>query len=925
MGEGVAPGGEATAIATAARDAAALAARDLGIEDYEAALASLLHQLLIEVARRHQPEVVAVLEGHSNGLDLPASLLARALQAQGIWFQLLSIAEQNAAMRRRRHVENERGYAQVRGTFAQLITDAAERGITAEQMRRCLATVRIRPVLTAHPTEAKRVTVLESHRRLYRKLIDLEAPRWTRRERLELLLQIKNEIELLWLTGELRLEKPTVAQEVAWGLHFFRESLFDAVPAMLDKLEHALAHGYPGEHFEVPAFLQFGTWIGGDRDGNPFVTNEVTRRSLEQSRRAALSRYRARIEELVRVLSIAESAAQVPASLTAALAKRLEESGDAAGIVARNPGEPARQYLACLLNKLDAVTAPGGTGNEGRGYKNSAELVTDLKALEAALMEYGSPDLVRSTLRPLRREVESFRFSTVRLDLRENTTRTTEALAALWSACGRAGPAPERHTAELKDWLLEELSQPQSQPSQPINLKGAAAATLGMFELAREARRESEHDVIASFVLSMSRSAADLLGVYLLAKHAGLFTDLAATETCPLPIVPLFETIEDLRAAPAVMRELLAVPLVKRSVRAQGGVQEVMVGYSDSNKDGGFLASNWELYKAQVRLTRLGRELGIPISFFHGRGGSVSRGGVQAGRAVAAQPAGSINGRFRITEQGEVVSFKYANRGTAGYQIELLSTSVIEHTLKPEERELLPVAEFDDAMEALAATSLAAYRRLVQLPGLVHYLHSASPLAELSMLNMGSRPVRRFGADTLADLRAIPWVFAWTQNRHLVPGWYGIGSGIAAFIEVRKQAGIALLRRMFADSRLFRLILDEAEKTLLQVNLEIAAQYGELVSDAPLRDTVIEALRGEYERTHAMLLEVAEGCKIGERFPQLSARLARKLPTIDRANRQQITLLRSYRQARSPSDQEAYKAPLLLSINCIAAGFGSTG
>ena len=271
--------------------------------------------------------------------------------------------------------------------------------------------------------------------------------------------------------------------------------------------------------------------------------------------------------------------------------------------------------------------------------------------------------------------------------------------------------------------------------------------------------------------------------------------------------------------------------------RAQGGVLEIMIGYSDSNKDGGFLASNWELYKAQVKLTRLGQELKVPISFFHGRGGSVSRGGIPTGRAIAAQPAGSINGRFRITEQGEVVSFKYANRGTASYQIELLATSVFEHSLKSEsEQALVPVTEFEEAMEALAGTSRAAYSQLIQHPDLITYLQAASPLDELAMLNIGSRPAaRRFGAKTLADLRAIPWVFAWSQNRHIVPGWFGVGSGISAFLQVRKEPGLMLLQRMFGEFRLFRLIVDEVEKTLLQVDMAIARDYAALVEDSAVR------------------------------------------------------------------------------------------
>ena len=416
-----------------------------------------------------------------------------------------------------------------------------------------------------------------------------------------------------------------------------------------------------------------------------------------------------------------------------------------------------------------------------------------------------------------------------------------------------------------------------------------------------------------------------MLAVYLLAKEAALFADSAAVESCTLPIVPLFETITDLRAAPAIMRELLNVPMVRRSIRAQGGVQEVMIGYSDSNKDGGFLASNWELYKAQLKLTRLGKELGVAIGFFHGRGGSVSRGGAPTGRAIAAQPAGSINGQFRVTEQGEVVSFKYANRGTAGYQLELLATSIIEHTLKSErEHSLIPVSEFDDAMEALSGTSRAAYSLLVQHPDLIEYLQAASPLEELALLNIGSRPARRFGAKSLADLRAIPWVFAWSQNRHVMPGWYGVGSGIAAFLEVRQQPGLLLLQRMFKDFRLFRLIVDEAEKTLLQVDLGIAREYARLVDDTRVRETIFQMIESEYRLSVDMLLRLSGGGVIAERFPQLRTRLARKLPSIQSANRQQIELLRRYRAAKA-DQQETYKAALLLSINCIASGFGATG
>ena len=899
----------------------------MSADTYESEVAGLLFDLLVEVAVRHEPAVVPVLQGRETGADVTPNLLARTLQAQGMWFQLLSIAEQNAAMRRRREAENQLGYSAVRGTFAHVIADAANTGVKVEQMRAILKGLQIRPVITAHPTEAKRVTVLERHRRIYLGLMELESPRWTQRERADLTRRLKHEIELLWLTGELRLEKPTVAQEVAWGLHFFNETLFESVPALLEKLERALWQGYPGERFEITPFFQFGAWIGGDRDGNPLVTNEVTRQTLQANRAASLSRYRARLAELVHSLSIAESVVSAPAILREALDEALRHAADPSAIAARNRGEPFRQYVMCILRRLEATIAfPATASAEEGSYRDATELAADLRLLEEALLACNAAELAAFLVRPVRREVETFRFSTVRLDVRENTTRTTQTLQALWRATGGAGEPPAADSPQWKAWLLAELSRPRARTRELSGLTPEAAETLGIFPLIKDTRAQVDREAFGTFVLSMTRSAADLLGIYLLAKEGGLFADSAAVETCTLPVVPLFETIEDLRAAPAIMRELLSVPMVKRSIRAQGGVQDVMIGYSDSNKDGGFLASNWELYKAQVKLTKLGKELNVSVSFFHGRGGSVSRGGVPTGRAIAAQPAGSIHGQLRITEQGEVVSFKYANRGTAAYQIELLASSVLAHTLKSErEQALIAVAEFDDAMEALSETSRAAYSQLIQRPELLSYLQEASPLEELALLNIGSRPARRFGANTLADLRAIPWVFAWSQNRHLIPGWYGVGSGIAAFLAVRKQQGLALLRRMFRDSRLFRLIVDEAEKTLLQVDLSIGREYARLVGDAKVRDGIFGLVEQEHRLTCEMLLKVSEDGGIAERFPQLRSRLARKLASIAYVNRQQVELLRRYRSAQDENTREPYRAPLLLSINCIAGGFGTTG
>ena len=898
---------------------------------YAQEVVELLSALLLDLVRERQPEVESVLRGERPPASLSPELLARTLQVQGIWFQLLSIAEQNAAMRRRRQVEIERGYDQLRGTFAQVASSAAATGVPAQEIRDLLKVLRIRPVITAHPTEARRVTVLEKHRRIYRRLVDLESPRWTPRERQALIQGLRNEIELLWTTGELRLAKPTVPQEVFWGLHFFNETLFEAVPDLLEKLERALAHAYPDEKFQVPPFFQFGSWVGGDRDGNPFVTNEVTRSTILENRLTGLRRYRRRLSDLVRALSITERAIAIPESFRQALARELAATGEGEEIAVRNPGEIFRQYLVCMGRRLDVMIAAserGQTAPDPAGYASAEALIVDLRSIEDVLASAGSASLANTLVRPVRREVESFRFSTVRLDARENTTKLNAALADLWKATAGQGGAevPDSRSDAWRQWLATELARPLPPQVQAPALPPDSAETLGMFQLVRQLREEVDREAFGTFVLSMTRSVSDILGAYLLAKTAGLFADTAGIESSTLPIVPLFETIEDLQRAPAIMKELLSVPVVRRSVRAQGGVQEVMIGYSDSNKDGGFLTSNWELSKAQVKLTRIGQESGVPIAFFHGRGGSVSRGGAPTGRAIAAQPAGSIHGRMRITEQGEVVSFKYANRGTAQYQIELLAASVVEHSLKSErEKALLPTAEFDEAMEALSGAAQASYRGLVDHPDLFAYYQAASPLEEISLLNMGSRPARRFGARSLSDLRAIPWVFAWSQNRHFIPGWYGVGSGILTFLQVRGQRGSALLDRMFTESRLFRLIVDEVEKTLTYVDLDIAREYAELVLEASVRSNILMMVEEEYHRTVEAVLRISGGKELVERYPRFRRRLARRLPTINQVSRQQIELLRRFRESGGDKTQEEQLSALLLSINCIAAGFGATG
>ncbi|MGZ8224093.1 MAG: phosphoenolpyruvate carboxylase [Methylobacter sp.] len=907
------------------------------IADRSAAYANqtiaFLFDLLIDVIRNRLPELEAVIRNESVVPAGNPSLLLRFLQARGIWFQLLQIVEENAGMLRRRTIEIEQGADQVMGTFDWVFSEAARANIPKDDIQALLNNAKIIPVMTAHPTEAKRVSVLEIHRRIYLLLVELQSSRWTPREHQALVNKLRNEIDLLWLTGELRLEKPTVAQEVAWGLHFFNEALFEQSAELLNKLDIALNQYYPEADFTIPPLFQFGSWIGGDRDGNPFVTNEVTRNTLFHNRRACLYRYKQQLQRLIHNLSIARHNIKIPDSFLAVLDQELKRIENGQAIAARNPGELFRQFTVCMSQKLaktiEAAERNSFPESNQYAYYSADELINDLRILETALLESKSAGITKMLVTPLRREAEIFRFRTANLDLRENSTVITQTLISLWAAINQKEEtdSPVETSLEWESWIKEQLDNPLQIAIPAGKLSEVARETFELMQLVGESREKFDERAFGNFILSMTRTTTDILGVYLIAKFAGLFIKEDDAEYCFLPIVPLFETIEDLRVAPEVMRELLAIPLIRRSIIKQGGTQEVMLGYSDSNKDGGYLTSNWELSKAQTRLMAVAEECKIPISFFHGRRGSVSRGGAPAGRAIAAQPAGSVHGQLRVTEQGEVISSKFANRGSALYNLQLLAASVFEHSLKSTtEAELRPRKDHDGALEVLSQLSYDAYRLLIEQPGLVEYYASASPVEELALLNIGSRPARRFGVSTLSDLRAIPWVFAWTQNRHLIPGWYGFGSALEKFCSSHAQARRDLLQQLFEQSRVFRLVIDEIEKTLCQVDLLIGRDYSELVTDFAAREQIFSMVQNEYHRTVQQVLAVSGSTILAERFPRFRRKLARRLPSINQVGREQVKLVKFFRGTNKENQEQQKKlVSLLLSINCIATGLGWTG
>ncbi|MGE3872813.1 MAG: phosphoenolpyruvate carboxylase [Parvibaculaceae bacterium] len=883
----------------------------------------LLRDLLRHVIRERAPKVLAIIDDPEDARSIRPELIAPALQVIGIWLQLLNIAEENAAMRSRRRLETMGGNDQILGSFSNAFATIAAAGASGEAVAKALEMAEAGPTITAHPTEAKRVTVLEIHRRIYLRLYDLESPRWTPREREALVRQLRNDIDLLWLTGEIRLEKPTVETEVAWGLHFFREALFERTPQLCELLEGALARHYPEQPIRVRPPVRFYSWIGGDRDGNPYVTVATTRWALEENAKAAVERLDKRLENLVQTVSVSEREADVPEAFRSRVAREIAHAGDE-GVAQRNRGEPFRQYFSALRSRLAATASPGDFP-DCKPFGSPDELAEAIHHAERALAQMHATSIAAYTVRPVRWEVEIFGFRTMSLDMRQNTTVINRVLAELWqkfNPTAKRGP-PEPDSSDWAKWVLAELKKPMGFLPLFQGLSEEARETLDLLGLIRASFDGTDPKATGAFVLSMTRSATDILGLYLLAKYSGLFTDAASRESSRLPIVPLFETIDDLQRAPGIMEELFKIPMVRRSIKAQGGRQEIMLGYSDSNKDGGFFCASFELYETQRRLVKVARAAGIEISFFHGRGGSVSRGGAPTGRAVAAQPAGTVGGRMRVTEQGEVVSSKFANRGTALYHLEVLASSVLVHTFKStKESALRLIPRHQEAVEAISASSFKAYRGLAEDPGLMDYFQAASPVEELSLLKMGSRPARRFGAKGVEDLRAIPWVFAWSQNRHVVTGWYGLGTALDQYIAERGDEGLVLLKDMFGRSRGFRLAIDEVEKSLYLADMEIARLYAGLVPDRKAAERILGCVETEHALTRDRVLALSGASGLCARFPGFRRRFDRVRPMIDQANRWQIDLLRD---ARAGRHEDKALTPLLMTMNCIAAGLGWTG
>lgn len=877
--------------------------------EYGNEIRSTLLDLFLSVVNVRAPDIALFFESHAVAAASNESVSNQVLQGMSVWFQLLRIVEENEKICSLRNLEKSENTHSVNGSFAHAFDVFKARDVEPVEIETVLSQLSVGPTITAHPTEAKRVTVLEIHRRIYLRLIKLETQRWTDRERDELLDDIRQEIDLLFLTGELRIERTTVEDEINWGLQFFRSALFDAVPQVFDKLE--LSVSKYNLKLSAKPYLTFHSWIGGDRDGNPNVTTEITQMALDKNARAAIEMSRDGLRKAASRLSISNAIMPLPDQTEAQLREIIARSSNERVIKNRNSGELFRQALSAIVSRFDQRLG----GDSNCFYKDVSEYQRDLAVIEDALKSSRAEGLAARYIRPLRQRASVFGFRTVTLDIRQNSTVTTAVLSDIWAS---QNMQLSYGNADWDQQLVHQLSMPELPILDYSMLSAESVELMSLLALIRDAKRGVDAEAVGPIILSMTRSCSDLQGVYLLARYAGF-----APDTIDVSVVPLFETIEDLRAAPAILEDFISTPIVRQNIRARGSTLEVMLGYSDSNKDGGFLCSIWELDKAQRRIKRMLNSLGITVLFFHGRGGSVSRGGAPTGRAIAAQPASTITGQMRTTEQGEVVSAKYANRGTALYQLELLTSSVLTHSvISHREKELEPNAEFDEAMEALSGLSQGKYGVLLRTDGFLQYFQQASPVEEFALLRIGSRPARRFGASSLDDLRAIPWVFAWTQNRHLLTGWYGFGTAVESFTRIRGVEAQNLLRTMFEQSRLFRLVIDEVEKSLFQTDLDVAFKYAQLVDDEQVRSQIFGLIEDEHKRTVEAVRLITGGNDIASRFPAIIARSMQTSRYLAVAHQLQIEQLHSFR--RNASDR-SLSVPLLQSMNAIATGLGWTG
>lgn len=859
---------------------------------------------------------------------LSPDVAVQIVRAFSYFSHLANIAEDIHHIRRNRAHEIA-GSAPRPGTMAKALSRATEAGLDGAALRAFFADALISPVLTAHPTEVRRKSTLNREMEIATILDEAERVTATPREAKAHEDDLRRAILTLWQTALLRRIKLTVIDEVTNGLSYYDYTFLEEVPRLLCDVEDALEEIDPQAEAEaeaeLPAFLRIGSWIGGDRDGNPFVTADVLRRAVEMHRERVMRFYQEQVDTLSAELSLASRLVHTSPELASLMAQSPDQD-----LGSRE--EPYRMALAVVRARLAATAAalrgeeepPAGSGLAA--YGAAGEMKADLDLIARSLSENGSRILARGRLRLLRKAVDCFGFHLAALDLRQNSDVHERTVAELLEAV-----APGTGYADLDEegriaLLTAELSNARPLASSFLSYGEETAGELDILRAAAGAHRALGEAVIPNCIISKTEGVSDMLEAALLLKEVGL---VRADGTSSINVVPLFETIEDLRACAEVMERLFSIPAYMSLVRSRGSLQEVMLGYSDSNKDGGFVTSGWELYKAETALIEVFRRHGVKLRLFHGRGGSVGRGGGPSYDAILAQPGGAVNGQIRLTEQGEIISSKYSNPEVGRRNLEIMAAATLEATLL-HGAESAPPETFLAAMEELSQSAFEAYRGLVyETDGFEDYFWASTVISEIATLNIGSRPASRKKTRAITALRAIPWVFSWAQCRLMLPAWYGFGTAVEAFLAAHPD-GMTRLQAMYRDWPFFRTLLSNMDMVLSKSSLAVASRYAELVEDEALRERIFSRIRAEYETTVRRLLEIMGQTKLLEGNPLLDRSIRNRFPYLDPLNHVQIELLKSHRrnQRRNGGQIDANDKVLhgiQLTINGISAGLRNSG
>ena len=863
------------------------------------------------------PTTADDLDALLSGIDLhTATLVVRALSA---FFHLANIAEQT------HRADEPLETAGQDGPFSSVVDQIAEAGFPAGELESVLGRLELRPVLTAHPTEAVRQSLLTKRRRIA-ELLDMRShPRSTSDDRRRAEREMAEVVDLIWQTDELRRNRPTPAEEARSVIFYLEELYRDVLPDLLDDVaDHISRLGVTLPPRARP--VRFGTWVGGDRDGNPTVTPEVTLDVLARLREAALRNLTAAVERLVTILSNSVQVVDISAGLRASLAADRAVMPEVyAQWGALNAEEPYRlkcSYITQRLVNTSRRLRDGAPPRSGLDYASTAALLDDLDVMRASLLENQGGLVARGAVDRVIRLAAASGMALATMDVREHADRLHRALAVLFDRLGSSDVSyAELSRPERRAILSSELRTPRPLTSPATRLTGDAADMLAIFSAVREALDRFGDDAIESYVISMCKGVDDVLASAVLAREAGLI-DLT-TDVARIGFVPLLETIDELRNAGAIVDDLLSDPGYRRIVALRGQVQEVMLGYSDSNKDTGITTSLWDIHRAQRALRDTARRHDVLLRLFHGRGGTVGRGGGPTGEAILAQPFGTLDGAIKITEQGEVISDHYLLPALARRNLEVAAAAVLQASLlHRESRQPLDLLDrWDGVMDVVSATAHTAYRRLMDDPRLPSYFYASTPVDELAALNIGSRPARRpkSSARGLEGLRAIPWVFGWTQSRQIVPGWFGVGTGLA---EARAAGFSAELADMYAEWHFFRTFVSNVEMVLFKTDLAISRRYVERLVDPSLHD-LFDTIVDEHRRTVEEVLSLTGERRLLDRHPLLQRTLETRNAYLDPISFLQVSLLARLRNS-DKADAQLWRA-LLLTVNGIANGLRNTG